>query len=408
MVPSTDVLPEVLPTDRLGPTGKALPPIREELRRIPVARNVAAVVSVYAQSVGLIVLAAWIANPFVYLLAFVWMGRTMAAFASLSHEAAHRLLFPNKRVNDWVGRWIVGLPGVDLHRHLPAGPHRPPQGGVRAQRARHEPLRGLPDQPGVAAPQAHPRRGRHLRVEEPPQHHPRRPPPGLRHPRPPDPRRAARPAAVATAFGRPELYVFLWFVPWMTSWRVINRLRAIAEHGGMEQSKDRRRTTHSVRQHPVARFFMVPYNIGWHLAHHVDMGVPWRNLPRMHEELRAGGYVPDELEHPSYLALWRRPRLRRGAPPGRRRRLIRRPVTDGVPATVRDGAVAEWTIAPVLKTGGPRGPGGSNPPRSAPPGDEVGRSTAPWRSTRLPRRNTATTRSSVPCHLSSASPWRSR
>jgi fatty acid desaturase len=110
---------------------------------------------------------------------------------------------------------------------------------------------------------------------------------------------------VATAFGRPELYVFLWFLPWMTSWRVINRLRAIAEHGGMEQSKDRRRTTHSVRQHWVARFFMVPYNIGWHLAHHVDMGVPWRNLPRMHEELRASGYVPDQLEHPSYLALWR-------------------------------------------------------------------------------------------------------
>lgn len=29
------------------------------------------------------------------------------------------------------------------------------------------------------------------------------------------------------------------------------------------------------------------------------------------------------------------------------------------------GELAEWTIAPVLKTGGPKGPGGSNPSLSA-------------------------------------------
>ena len=112
--------------------------------------------------------------------------------------------------------------------------------------------------------------------------------------------------AVCAAFGRPELYVFLWLAPWMTVWRVLNRLRAIAEHGGMTRSDDRRLTTHHVRQRPLARFFMVPYHTGWHLAHHVDMGVPFRNLPRLHAELRAAGWVPDGLEYPSYLALWRR------------------------------------------------------------------------------------------------------
>ena len=74
----------------------------------------------------------------------------------------------------------------------------------------------------------------------------------------------------------------------MTQWRVINRLRSIAEHGGMEQSKDRRATTHNVRQSWPARFWFVPYNTGWHLAHHVDMGVPWRNLPAYHAETGAG------------------------------------------------------------------------------------------------------------------------
>jgi fatty acid desaturase len=110
---------------------------------------------------------------------------------------------------------------------------------------------------------------------------------------------------VALAAGRVELYLLLWFAPWMTVWRVINRLRAIAEHGGMQRSDDRRRTTHSVRQSLPARFYLVPYNIGWHLAHHVDIGVPWTQLPRLHEELRAAGWIPDDLERPSYRSLWR-------------------------------------------------------------------------------------------------------
>jgi hypothetical protein len=37
----------------------------------------------------------------------------------------------------------------------------------------------------------------------------------------------------------------------------------------------------------------------------VDMGVPWRNLPRLHAELVAAGWVVPPLEYPSYRALWR-------------------------------------------------------------------------------------------------------
>jgi fatty acid desaturase len=107
------------------------------------------------------------------------------------------------------------------------------------------------------------------------------------------------------ATGRVWIYPLLWWLPWMTQWRVLNRLRSIAEHGGLEASKDRRATTHNVRQSLVARFWFVPYNTGWHLAHHVDMGIPWRNLPRFHRELEAAGYVTGALTYPSYRALWR-------------------------------------------------------------------------------------------------------
>ena len=65
------------------------------------------------------------------------------------------------------------------------------------------------------------------------------------------------------------------------------------------------------REHPhgapalVARFLLVPYRIGWHLAHHVDSGVPFRNLPMLHDALREAGYVDDTFEYPSYPAIWR-------------------------------------------------------------------------------------------------------
>ena len=91
----------------------------------------------------------------------------------------------------------------------------------------------------------------------------------------------------------------------MTQWRVLNRLRSIAEHGGLESSGDRRVTTHNVRQSWLARFWFVPYHTGLHLAHHVDMGIPWRNLPAFHAELERADYITDPLTYPSYWSLWK-------------------------------------------------------------------------------------------------------
>ena len=65
-----------------------------------------------------------------------------------------------------------------------------------------------------------------------------------------------------TAVGRPELYLFLWLLPWMTVWRVLNRLRSIAEHGGVTRSPARRLTTHHVRQTAPARCWIVPSHTG--------------------------------------------------------------------------------------------------------------------------------------------------
>ena len=101
------------------------------------------------------------------------------------------------------------------------------------------------------------------------------------------------------------MYFVMWALPYFTLWRVINRLRSIAEHGGLRADDDRRITTHSVTQHFITNFYLVPYKIGYHLAHHVDAGVPFRNLPKYHAMLREANYVDDTYEYPNYRSLWK-------------------------------------------------------------------------------------------------------
>ncbi|MGY6500956.1 MAG: fatty acid desaturase family protein [Acidimicrobiales bacterium] len=305
MVPADDRLPDVLPTERLTASGMPVPQLRAELRRIDDVRNVGAVLVPWVQTAVIVAVAVWLAHPVAYVVAAVLMGTTFARLAILAHEAAHKLLFTDKRVNDWVGRWLLAYPAfVALepyrrshfaHHKDEFGPNEPDLGLYAGYPISRSSLRRklVRDAVGISG-------WKNLRPLFG----------ALRS-------ATARPVAarilgtqvvllgLATLAGRPELYVVLWLVPWMTSWRVINRLRAIAEHGGMERSDDRRRTTHHVRQSLVARATIVPYNTGWHLAHHVDMGVPWRNLPRLHGELVASGWVGPDLEYPSYRALWR-------------------------------------------------------------------------------------------------------
>ena len=38
------------------------------------------------------------------------MGTSHVRLNILGHEAAHRLLFSNRRANDWTGRWLLAYP----------------------------------------------------------------------------------------------------------------------------------------------------------------------------------------------------------------------------------------------------------------------------------------------------------
>ena len=304
MLPPPEALPDVLPTDRLTATGRPVPEVRAELRRISIAGNAITVVSLWVQVAVVVGGAIWLHNPVAWAAAYLLMGRTMAQLGILGHEAAHRLLFTSKSVNDFVGRWFLAYPGF-----TPLDAYR------RSHMAHHKDEMG-PEEPDVALYAGYPIPRDSMRRKLVRDaffvsgYKNLKPLVKLAWSRNPVALRiVGAQVAVLLAFiliGRPELYVFLWLLPWMSVWRVLNRLRAIAEHGGMTRSDDRRLTTHHVRQSWLARFWIVPYNTGWHLAHHVDIGIPWRHLPALHDELVASGWVTPDLEYPSYLALWRK------------------------------------------------------------------------------------------------------
>lgn len=302
LVPQEDVLPDVLPTERLNERGMATRALRDELRRINNVGNVLTVVGALGWSFGVAIAAGVLHTWWAYLAAFVLLARGHVGLNILGHEAAHRLLFTNQACNDFVGRWLLGYPTFQAmlgyrrshfaHHRDEMGPEEPdyglyagypipPDSWRRKLRRDATGMSALKNFNGLfgAVRKGKPEALQIVGVQ-------------------------VVMIAGSIAVMRPLMYV-VWVLSWSTLWRVSNRLRSIAEHGGMARSKDRRLTTHVIRQTPLARFWMVPYNTGWHLAHHVDMGVPWRNLPKLHKELVASGWVTDELEYPSYRAFWR-------------------------------------------------------------------------------------------------------
>ncbi len=304
MVPTS--LPLAHETDRVRADGRPTPSFRDELRRIPNLRNAISVVSVFVQT-ALVVWAAVAWFPWAIIPAFVVMGRTHAQFASLMHEAAHRLLFSSKRLNDVAGRWLLGFPtftSTDAYRRVHMAHHRQEFG---------------PDEPDIALYRGYPITSASLRrklVRDATGRTGVKLMRGLLANRTSSDQRVRRTfwkiiavqgllLAAAIVSGHWWVYPVLWVGPYLTVWRVINRLRSIAEHGGLTMSSDRRETTHSVTQHLLARLCMVPFNIGWHLAHHVDAGIPFRSLPRYHRALEEAGYIDATVQYPTYRSLWK-------------------------------------------------------------------------------------------------------
>ena len=232
MVPPASRLPDVLPTERLNDRAKPTRELRDRLRRIPNARNAVAVVATVLQSYGVVVAGAYINTWWSYLAAFILMTRGHVCLNILGHEAAHRLLFSNRRANDVVGRFLAysSYQAMLAYRRAHFAHHRDEMGPDEPDASLYA---GYPiprdswrrkltrDVVGISA-------YKNFRVLFG----------AIRKRRSEAIQIAALHVVLLGAsivFMRPLAYV-VWILSWSTLWRVSNRLRAIA--GVREASHD--------------------------------------------------------------------------------------------------------------------------------------------------------------------------
>ena len=89
-------------------------------------------------------------------------------------------------------------------------------------------------------------------------------------------------------------YVLLWMAPLFTVAVACYRLRSIAEHSGIglqegryaRTSIDSLLATRTTRGGPVSQFIFSPYNISYHIEHHLYPSVPVFRLRSLHEQIR--------------------------------------------------------------------------------------------------------------------------
>ncbi len=226
MVADAEARPSVLPTDRLQPNGMLRPELRAEVRRIDGRRNAVSIALLWTWVAAMVAAVALTRNPLLVVAAFICMGPVHARFAILMHESAHKLLFANRRLNDWVGTWLIAYPAF-----IPIGLYR------RGHFAHHRQEFG-PGDPDVAFYSGYPGPVSNLR---------RRLMrdavgisgwknlwPLLKATRAPGFRRVAWSivgvqivlwVVSGLATGLWWIYPVLWLLPWLTIWRVLNRLR---------------------------------------------------------------------------------------------------------------------------------------------------------------------------------------
>jgi fatty acid desaturase len=238
------------------------------------------------------------------------------------HEAAHHTLFANRRLNDWAGNWLGAYPvwaevapyrGYHLRHHKYTGTPDDPDLGLAApfpitrSSFRRKVWRDLSGQTGWKQAKAvfyrdmgwlRSRNQRTLGMNEGEQ-----PDVGW-HKIAPVAITNGVLLALLSAAGYPLLYL-LWVVSWLTTYRLVTRLRSIAEHGMVPDQLDALRNTRTIRAGWWERLLVAPNRVNFHLEHHLLMTVPHHNLPRMHRMLRERGALHGTVVAPGYVAVLR-------------------------------------------------------------------------------------------------------
>jgi len=258
---------------------------------------------------GTFVLVALWTNPLTVLLGIFLLGARQLGFGILMHEAGHRLLFRSKRVNQWVGDWLVApftfgnvasyMRGHLEHHRLAGTADDPDIGNYRdypitRSRLRRKLWRDVSGQTGWRT-----LRGIGL---------------GLRHLGKLDAGTRASLLrgvgcnllllATLIAFGHGWLYL-MWLVGFVCVNPLVSRIRQVGEHGAVPDLLDRdpRRNTRTVPPNWLERLFICPHQVSYHLEHHLLPSVPIYRLRHLHRLLVARGFHDDVHFPRGYLQL---------------------------------------------------------------------------------------------------------
>jgi fatty acid desaturase len=254
-------------------------------------------------------------NPITVLVAIFVIGARQLGFAVLMHEAAHRTLFRNRRLNDWAGNWLCAYPvWGDLY------PYRP-------YHLQHHAKTWTADDPDLALANPFPITRASLRRKVWRDLSGKT---GWKRLRATLERDLGRSRgrvrrnfdaglealhgvaitngvllALLVAAGHPALYL-LWIAAWLTSYSLVMRVRSIAEHAMIPDPESDVGNTRTTVARWWERLLIAPNYVNYHLEHHLLMTVPHYNLPRMHRLLRDRGVLGDACVtrgYPGVLAL---------------------------------------------------------------------------------------------------------
>lgn len=289
---------------------RRLPPeLVRDLNQLSMRRGIASVVE-GLMSVGVLAaLSVMLWGPWMVIPAVILIATRQHALAILIHESAHYRLFTSRKLNDSVGTALGWMIGVSMHsyrvvhrlhhNHLyePIDPDIPLMAGYPRGRA-YLVKKLMKDLTGITAYKNYsyffgaPGKNRDTG----------------KTPRPLDDtsprlRRCARRdrlavlafhAAVLIAAVAGGWWVYalvLWYLPLFTVMQAILRLRSLMEHGAVSDTASPLKAARTNICPRWLAWLLFPYNVNYHIEHHLYPAVPHYNLPRAHQEMNSRGLL---------------------------------------------------------------------------------------------------------------------
>jgi fatty acid desaturase len=249
-------------------------------------------------------------NPLLIVLAVIVIGTRQHALFVIAHDAAHYLLYENRRLNDLVGRAAATVQGLSmctyrvihrLHHNNLYGELDPdtalhggyPRGraylvkkllkdlsGLTAWKTYAYFLGGAPALNTATNVALRPLDDTSAKLKEE--------------------ARTDRNTVIAFHVALLALfawsgylvqYLVLWILPLATVVQAILRLRAIAEHGATSDFSSPLTAARTNVAPAWLEWLIFPHHVNYHIEHHLYASVPHYNLPRLHREMAARGVL---------------------------------------------------------------------------------------------------------------------